>query len=213
MATFLTDIDQFIFELNIPNTDREDVREAINMATYKYEKPLMFEILGYDLAKALYAELDAGEPYEARFERLINGAEYQDANGRTFYWRGLVVDDEGLFKTSLPAHYVYYWFTRNEATLTTGVGEAIGETENAIRTSPKAKQVKAYNDMLAYVVGMVAFIQANIEDYPEYEAAMQQASFTIWWAYDRFFSWEGNVYLWGNTCFHGSFKPINQFNI
>jgi len=62
---------------------------------------------------------------------------------------------------SMIANYVYYWWMRNEATQTAGVGEVMTKTENSYRTSPATKMIKAWNDMVDMVWECMRFLQRN----------------------------------------------------
>jgi hypothetical protein len=72
----------------------------------------------------------------------------------------------GDSKESLIANYVYYWYMRKQATQTTTVGEVATKTENAVRTSPGAKMVRAWNEMVQWIWEMYDFIETRPADYP-----------------------------------------------
>jgi hypothetical protein len=172
MPEFITQTAHFIGELMVPNRNRTDVSQEIAYFIQHYEKDFISSLIGYDLALQLYADLPAlADP---RFNALVLGTDYVDANGAMKRWRGIVwpefdaTPDAVNYTSSLTAHYVYYYWSRNQATLTTGVGEADGQTENATRTDSMRKQVKAYNDMFCWIKEMYDFLNAKAVDYPEF---------------------------------------------
>lgn len=74
-----------------------------------------------------------------------------------------------LFKEGLIACYVYYWYMRNKATSTTGVGETISKTDNATRVSPAFKMSTAWNKMVGWISDLFVFLNDNKATYPEWE--------------------------------------------
>lgn len=77
----------------------------------------------------------------------------------------LVNEDKHL---SPIANYVYYWFMRNEATKTTGVGETVGQANNAAIVSADAKMIRAWNEMTDSLTAIVSFLDAHRADYPDF---------------------------------------------
>lgn len=165
----LIDSTFFITEINIPNRDRAGVLEPLNNMIKKREPEVLTGLMGYSLYTAFIAGLAVMPTPEQRMVELKEGKDYV-VNGVTYRWKGLVIID-GLRKEALSANYVYYWFLRYGATLTTGVGEATTNTENAGRVAPARKQSRAWNEMVEWAKELTAFLQHNTDVYPEYKTA------------------------------------------
>lgn len=74
----------------------------------------------------------------------------------------------GTVKRSLIANYIYYWWMRDQATQSSGVGEVVTKTENSARASGDAKAVVAYNDMCYQLWRMWDFLEVNKLFYSAY---------------------------------------------
>jgi hypothetical protein len=75
---------------------------------------------------------------------------------------------------------------RSEATQSTGVGEVMTKTENAVRTSPAIKMIRAWNEMSEKICAIRAFLNASGTTYG---------------------TWKDDVYKFSQ------YRPINQFGI
>ena len=168
----LIDQTYFIGTINIPNTDRIDVQESLSWFIDKYEPEMLREAMGYDLYKAFISGLPTSTIGD-RWDDLKSGKEYTDINGKNRKWDGLVeaVSEENPFnKRSIIAAYVYYFWMRDQATQTTGVGEALAKTENAVRVSPINKMVHAWNEAAKGVQELICFLEANKDVYTEWDS-------------------------------------------
>jgi hypothetical protein len=106
---------------------------------------------------------------------------------------------------SLIAYYVYYWYMRNTATQTTGVGEVTTEPAGATASSSIYKQVFAWNTVVDWLHELYHFLEANIDVYPEYNRDYMRSAFGYGlYTYPYYYSGAGNTY--------GYFKKINQYN-
>lgn len=163
----LIDRTYFIGEINLPNTNQPAVQENIDYLISKREPELLTQLFGYAMYKAFISGLQE-DPVPQRWIDLRDGVVYTDTDGEERRWMGLVakVDEP---KESLIANYVYYWYMRKEATQTSGVGETVTKTENSVRISPVAKQVRAWNEMVGWIWEMFNFLDAKQVDYPEYK--------------------------------------------
>lgn len=110
-------------------------RELLDMFVDKYEKKFLTDFLGKDLCKRFY---DA-------FWNLVGAAPPE--------WEAL---KNHLYNTDLwlspIANYIYYWFQRNSATSTSGVGEVRTIAENAVIESPSYKMTRAWNEMVDMLI-------------------------------------------------------------
>jgi len=123
-------------EIAIPNitsdggvTYSADIISAIS----KYESEIRIDLLGYELNKALEADLDGGVPQSQRFIDLVNGAEFTHPDTEQLLkWIGFVNTE----KESMIAHYVYYNYVYYNNIHLSGVGSVAIKAENAERVSP-----------------------------------------------------------------------------
>lgn len=162
----LIDRTYFIGEINLPNTNQLAVQEILDFLISKREPELLTQLFGYEMFKAFTAGLTE-DPVPQRWVDLRDGVDYQDGDVLR-HWMGLVAID-GEPKESLIANYVYYWFTRKEATQTSGVGEVATKTENSVRVSPIAKQVRAWNEMIDWIAELFNYLQVKQDEFPEWK--------------------------------------------
>lgn len=100
------------------------------------------------------------------------------------FWEGLVYEtklliagNEVSFKESLIAYYVYYMWSFNNLSQTTGTGEQVPESKNSIYTSNKIKRTSAFNYFWTKVrhceiggkVGLHLFLKEHFGAYPNFE--------------------------------------------
>lgn len=143
----LIDNTYFFGEISLPESVIDGDFATIDDYIERYEKQALIDLLGYTLYKDLKAEIDAEAGYSTRWDRLVNGHEYEVSyNGDTHLvkWEGLVNDE----KRSLLAYYIYFYFVRYNITHTTGFGEMMQQSENAQRISPSQKMVNAWNEYI-----------------------------------------------------------------
>ncbi len=163
----IIDATYFIGEVSIPNTGATAVSQQLNFFIEKYERELMGSILGKQLYDDLLAGLALTPTVDQKWLDLKKGVVYTDLNGRETYWKGLVTQSPSA-KESLIAQYVYYWFVRNNATQTSGIGEVKAGSENAVNVSPAFKMVQAYNAMVCWSQELIRFLQVkkDVYDWP-----------------------------------------------
>lgn len=157
----LIDHTYFHSSINIPNIDKPAISEALTMFINEYEQDLLLSLLGLRLYNAYLAT-----PTDARFIDLVNGVVYSAPEGSK-KWKGLKMALAGS-NYSIIAYYIYFLWTRNEATDTTGVGEVVNTTSNAKRVSPVDKQVFAWNKMVRWACELYDFLEAKQSVYPEW---------------------------------------------
>lgn len=93
----------------------------------------------------------------------------------------------GTAKKSLIANYVYYWYSRQQATGTTGTGEKELAAQNAINASAVTKQMNAWNKMVDWVRDCREFLLTNDDDYPQYTDTVGQCNVSEVYAYKNSF--------------------------
>jgi hypothetical protein len=111
----LIDRSYFVGELNIPNTDRPEIQERLDLFIETYETELLRDLLGYPLYKAFMNGLQ-GAPVDQKWTNLLEGVEYTDQSDRLTKWRGLV---------SLPLDLVNAIDASNTITIVVGRGTLI----------------------------------------------------------------------------------------
>jgi len=79
---------------------------------------------------------------------------------------GYLVDP--VLKVSVFANYVWWNWSRSNASSTTGNGEAISSKENAKSVSPIDHQVGVWNEMVYSLTELRSFVQLNSDIYPGY---------------------------------------------
>lgn len=151
----------FIGEINLPLS--ADSSASLNLFISKYEKEYLQAALGYSLWKAFDEGIAAEEPAD-RFLAIKNGGEYTNCRGVVDYWQGLVSG-----KVSPIANYVYYWYTRDNATYTAPTGEVKGKSDNSTNADSFLKQMRAYNEMSRLTDQLHEFLKANAATYPEFD--------------------------------------------
>lgn len=133
------------------------VNSALTELIDEKEPEALTKLFGYNLYRALKNGL-AADPIDQRWIDLRDGSE-TEINGVWKAYAGV---------KPLITRYVYYWWLRENATQSTGVGEAINKTENAYRVGPAQKQVTAWNDMVKSCKSTLDFLYTNQSVYPEF---------------------------------------------
>jgi hypothetical protein len=103
-------------------------------AIAKYESEIRIDLLGYELNKALEADLNgSGVPQSQRFIDLVNGAEFtHPETEQLLKWIGFVNDE----KESMIAYYIYYNYVYYNNIHLSGVGSVDVQAQNAKKVSP-----------------------------------------------------------------------------
>ena len=99
----------------------------------KYERRFLVFLLGRDCADEFYKEIESGE-----------------LSGKWLDLKNKLVDE--TLKLSPIANYVYYWYRRDNVSITTGVGEMETDSDNSVRVSPALKMCRAWNEMVEWVI-------------------------------------------------------------
>ena len=135
--------------------------------------------------------------------------------GEYFFVQFQLQQEDGTPQTSIQtqrsiiAYYVYYWYMRNIATQTTGVGEVTTEPAGAISASGMPKQVFAFNTVVDWLHELYYFLEANIDVYPEYDKNIILAAFG-YYPYGGLGYYPYNYY--GGSSNYGYFRKINTIN-
>ena len=127
--------------INASPTDAPSVQTELDFFIEEYERELLLNALGVTLYNELQSELPI--PSTQKWIDLVSGKDYT-INSKTKRWNGL----RGANMQSLVAFYVYCQYLRNDNStyLTTGIGQST--VNNAERSDPTPKFVKAWNRFL-----------------------------------------------------------------
>lgn len=177
----------------IINTGVASVNPVLDSLTefiIEKEPEVLTKLLGFEMYNAMINALNIPDPAE-RWINLRDGVAYT-VNGISYVCLGV---------KPIILRYVYYWWLRQEATQTTGVGEAINKTENAQRTSPAQKQTTAWNDMVKLCKSTYHYLYANLSLYPEFHVQSYDVSDCYYLGYT--YRWRRNEL----------FTPINALSI
>jgi hypothetical protein len=156
--------DYFIGELNIPDTDKDEVLERVNLFIAKYEEDLLRKLLGNALYLSYKTAMLTANP-DQKWKDIRDGKDYTDLSGCSRYWMGL---RKQATKQSLIANYVYYWFSRDRVTASTAFGEVMMKAEGGDKVSPATKQARAWNEMVNWAHDLFHFLSANQDAYPDW---------------------------------------------
>lgn len=147
----------------IPQLDLVYNRNRVTRFIEIYEPEYLNRVLGYELSVAFTAGLGAPE-VEQRWNDLKNGADFSYFGSKR-HWNGFV----NTLKQSPIAMYVYYWYTRKQATPTTGSGNVMPSLENGDRASFMRDMIQVWDDMVCENMILYQFLTANIDLYPEFK--------------------------------------------
>lgn len=107
------------------------------------------------------------------------------------------------YKMSLMADYIYFYWMRNAATSSSGLGEVVPQPGNATSVSSMHKQVAAWNDMSDRIFSLWQFLNTQASAYPEWNTSVP-------YRYAQQTIFGGG--LFGN-CPVRKYQKINTFNI
>ncbi len=107
----------------------------------QYENIFLWKVLGFAFWKLYAAGVTAGTQ---KYKNIKDGADFKVSDGRQWRWRGFANTE----KISALACFVYFYYSRENASQTTDQGEAQAQLDNAKKVSPEFKQKKAWNAMV-----------------------------------------------------------------
>lgn len=162
----------FVAEIAIAQSENAYVDDNIQKFIDKYERKFMLELFG----ATFYAE-------------ILAGLALLDTNPAKAKWISL--RDETDLKQMI-ANYVYYWYKRNETTLSAGISETKPKAQNADVTNSIDKQIRSWNEM----VHMVRLFDLSTTVYPNWVRK-------YWRNYNYNYWWDGcdlaEIYFFKNT--------------
>ena len=108
----------------------------------KYEKRFLVSLLGRCCADEFYKEIEKWE-----------------LSGKWLDLKNKLVDE--TLKISPIANYVYYWYRRNDVSITTGIGEMETDSDNSVRVSSALKMCRAWNEMVEWVIDTRVWMKSS----------------------------------------------------
>lgn len=176
----------FFGDLLIAQSSQTDVANSIQWFIDKYEPKLLGEIFGYQLYKDFKAGL-LTNPVPQIWLDLLFGVEYTNKWSKLAKWPGLIQVPDGDTQPvvtvtdgivtitgtltqydSLIADYVYYWYRRDNETVTVGNGEGRGAMQNATQESAAVKACRAWDAMSKIVIQLYEFLEVKRTTYTGY---------------------------------------------
>lgn len=91
-----------------------------------------------------------------KWDDLLNGKSYVDPrSGKLVNWRGIRFKStpSGEYDRSFIAHYVYFYFEKNDFITRSDIGNVIEHGKNSDTVVPTEKVVKSWNKFVEYVQG------------------------------------------------------------
>ena len=159
----------FIDEIFIPHakpsiTDNVTAISSDILSFIKnYETDCLIKCLGYKLFKEFYSQVDSTklnklkDGVDVKWDRLMNGYEYTDANGEETEWKGIRQKQGENYNKSFIADYVYYFYEKSTDDDRVGVGNVKQEAKNSTSVSKTPKVVAAWRRFFEAVQGRSYF--------------------------------------------------------
>lgn len=155
---YIIDVSYFIRELSIPNVNETLSESGMTLEYFIDEKVrlLLQKALGYRLFEDFDSNVVNGVLDELtapqKWIDFVNGVEYTKS-GKPYKWNGLIYQD-GAFKKSLLANYVYSEWLRLQTTIMSGVGEVNLSAINAQNANSNFRLVNVWNKFLSQYQGL-----------------------------------------------------------
>lgn len=173
-AGVTTDVDGNV--LIPPNATSFTITDWIGWEPIIYRKGVDFLTKGedYDYNKTtgtvtllkVNDRLDAGEKLMVQFQMLYNNQ---------------LSSSEYTYKRSFIANYVYWFYMRNTATFTTGIGEKKPVSGNALNASPADKMWSAWNEMIDWLRELWEYLNSNRDVYVNWKGVQ----YCVWNKYRK----------------------------
>jgi hypothetical protein len=153
---YIIDETYFTDKIRITNISQIDVggsNESFERWIDRESRLCLQEALG----SVLFADFDSNVtdgvyiPGVAKWDRLVNGHTYTK-NSKTFIWKGLVYE-EGIYKGSLLALFVYCKWLEFQLSHQSGIGEVRGNAANSMSVNSTHRYVSLWNEFLEQYQG------------------------------------------------------------
>lgn len=163
---YLIDETYFIKELSIPNLKEAQVYgETMEFETWidKEARQCLKDALGYQNYSELDSYIDNGQLKDEapeKWKNLVYGASFQ-LNGVNVKWEGLLIQ-EGVFKKSLLAQFVYAKWLEFQTSKMTGTGEKRTKSSGSQSVNGTHRYVSVWNQFVTEYQGAINFSQSSI---------------------------------------------------
>jgi len=162
----LTDSTYFVLEINIPQGTYNTIAEHIA----RYERDILIQLLGYDLAKLVLAYDSSTSPQ--RIKDIVEGKEYA-VGDYMVKWNGLLNTE----KVSILSYYVYMKYLENYIVTFQNIGLVSSNAEGGTMVSPGVKyqqigyalrELAGYSGQDQYVPSLYNFLSVYESTYTEW---------------------------------------------
>lgn len=139
----------------------KDVESKLKNFIEEYVSECLMESLGSLLYYEFEDQLDSTKANglkagaDAKWNDLLNGKEYINANGDDVVWKGIrwKTSSSGAYNRSFLAYYVYFYYESNDAITRAGAGNMKVRAANAVMDLSHSKSVKAWRKFIKLVQG------------------------------------------------------------
>ena len=151
---YLIDVSYFIKNLHVPNTEEptSDAYNELEVSIDRYVRQFLQLTLGRELFFELDSHVIDGELNSSAPQiwlNLVNGCNYTN-NGINYTWKGLIYQ-EGLFKGSILAYFVYCNHFQNTANSI--LGQVAIDPKNGVVINPTSHLVNIWNEFIEMYQG------------------------------------------------------------
>lgn len=151
---YLIDVSYFIKNLHVPNTEEptSDAYNELEVSIDRYVRQFLQLTLGRELFFELDSHVTDGELNSSAPQiwlNLVNGCNYTN-NGINYTWKGLIYQ-EGLFKGSILAYFVYCNHFQNTANSV--LGQIAIDPKNGVVINPTSHLVNIWNEFIEMYQG------------------------------------------------------------
>lgn len=162
----LIDYSYFTGDVNIPNSNDQNIQSRLSIFISTYEVDFLNKILGYELYKRV-----VDSPSNADIILLMNGTEYEDDNGVTQKWKGLI---DTSAKRSIIANYIYKFWMVDSTVQYSGNSVYVPISTDKEVSNPHSKVHDVWRYMSSEVYSMVCYLLSNENKskYPEYNSTI-----------------------------------------
>lgn len=142
----------------------------ISASLTRYERDILIQILGYDLAKLVLAYDSSTSPQ--RIKDIVEGKEYTEGS-YTVKWNGLINSE----KVSILSYFTYIEYVKNHSVNFQNTGASASNIENGVNVGPGVLIQRASVKMLEligypcqdiYAASLYNFLNHYSADYPEW---------------------------------------------
>lgn len=156
----------FVRDCNLPTGMYNDISASLT----RYERDILIQLLGYDLAKLVLAYANPGSAQ--RVIDIVEGKEYTEGS-YTVKWNGL----KNTEKVSILAYHTYIQYVRDHSIDFQNVGGGGSAVENAVnlgpgqliqRASALLRELAGYPGQDMYYPSLYNFLSKYESDYPEW---------------------------------------------